>query len=499
MKKVHKWASLIISIFLMLTSASGIIMNHRGLFSTLDVSRRLLHEDYRYYNWNLAAVKGFVNLPSGEKLLYGNIGIWKTDSAFKSFEDFNSGFKSGIDRRKTFTLLRSGSGRLFAGTLFGLYRFDEGGGSWKNIPLPEGEARVVKIIEQGEKIVVLTRSYLYELDGDSLTRLTIPAPRGYAGKVGLFRTLWVIHSGEIYGPAGRLIVDLGGITLLFLSLSGLCITFLPLAARLIPQIKSGALPGIKRLTTHWHGRIGFYGFVILILVVLTGSFLRPPLLLLIANSFVNPIPFTKLAGSNVWEDRLRDIAYDKPSGEFIISTGDGFIHFRPGDENAGAFRIEPPVSIMGITVFEPLPDGNYLVGSFNGLYLWNPRTGMVANALVGLPSGGESAGNPLDVPAVTGAILQEGHLQAVFDYNSGWIPLNETSPHPEMPESIRSLPFSLWNLSQEIHTGRILSPVIGSLYILYVPLMGLATLLVIITGIWIWLRRKDLQKIVNCP
>lgn len=492
LRKFHKWLSLAISLFLMLFVVSGIIMNHRGLFSACSVSRNLLPENYRYENWNLAAVKGFVHLPSGEKLVYGNIGIWKTDSTFKSFADMNNGFKKGVDQRKTFTLLLSKSGDLYSGTLFGLYIFDTADNTWTNIPLPEGEARVVKILEQEGTILILTRSFLYELHGKNLIRLNIPAPQGYDGRVRLFRTLWVIHSGEVFGPVGRLIVDLVGSALLFLILSGLYFTFLSYATGKLPGEKCRKLFSINRTSIKWHSWIGFYGFIVFIVLVLTGSFLRPPLLIPIAKAYVNPIPHTRLAGHNAWDDKLRDIVYDKISSSFIISTSDGFFHFRPGDVHAEAFRIEPPVSIMGITVFEPLPDSSYLVGSFNGIFRWNPHKGLIAYALDGQSPAQGSLGNPFGEIAVTGAMISDGRLQAVIDYNTGWIPLEKGASSPEMPAVIKYQPFSLWNLSQEVHTGRIFSPIVGGLYILYVPLMGIATMLVLITGVWIWLtmRRK---------
>ncbi len=497
LRKCHKWTSLAISLFLMLFVASGIIMNHRGLFSAFDFSRKLLPENYIYRNWNLAAVKGFVHLPSGEKLIYGNIGIWKTDRAFKTFEDMNRGFKKGIDRRKTFTLLRSKSGELYAGTLFGLYRFDEIGNSWKNIPLPEGEARVVKILEIKGKMLILTRSFFYELNGMNLTRLSIPAPQEYDRKVSLFRTLWVIHHGELFGLMGRLIVDLAGMTLLFLTLSGLYFTLLPLAARKLSREKCGKLFLINKTSIKWHSWAGFYGFIVLMIVVVTGSFLRPPLLIPIAKAYVSPIPLTKLAAQNAWDDKLRDIVYDKLSESFIISTGEGFFHFRYGDTQAVAFRVQPPVSIMGITVFEHLPDSSYLVGSFNGIFHWNPRKSSVTYALAGQLPAQVSRDNPYDTLAVTGAMVSNGQLQAIFDYNKGWISLEKRVAHPEMPAVIKSQPISLWNISQEIHTGRIFSPLAGDFYILYVPLMGMATLLVLITGMWLSLKMRRKKQCID--
>jgi uncharacterized iron-regulated membrane protein len=60
-------------------------------------------------------------------------------------------------------------------------------------------------------------------------------------------------------------------------------------------------------------------------------------------------------------------------------------------------------------------------------------------------------------------------------------------------EVIRKSPISLWNTSQEIHTGRIWEFLLGPFYILIVPLTGLASVLILVTGFFAWwipYRRK---------
>lgn len=51
----------------------------------------------------------------------------------------------------------------------------------------------------------------------------------------------------------------------------------------------------------------------------------------------------------------------------------------------------------------------------------------------------------------------------------------------------------LWNVAQEIHTGRIYQSIIDPFYILIVPLVGLLSILVFITGYIRW--RKIFRKI----
>jgi uncharacterized iron-regulated membrane protein len=64
-----------------------------------------------------------------------------------------------------------------------------------------------------------------------------------------------------------------------------------------------------------------------------------------------------------------------------------------------------------------------------------------------------------------------------------------------MPAEVnQKSPISLWNTSQEIHTGRIWEFLLGPFYILIVPLTGLASVLILVTGFFAWwipYRRKQ--------
>ena len=77
----------------------------------------------------------------------------------------------------------------------------------------------------------MTRSNLFMASGVSgyhnFHEIHVPIGEDNDGKVGLFKTLWVIHSGEIWGLAGKLIVDVVGIVFILLCLTGLICFFVP--------------------------------------------------------------------------------------------------------------------------------------------------------------------------------------------------------------------------------------------------------------------------------
>lgn len=498
-RKYHKWPGLIFALFILLFSVSGIVLNHRDLFSSIDVNRKWLPSNYRYANWNLAAVKSAVSLPDDSLLIFGNIGVWKTDSNFTRFRDFNKGFPIGIDNRKIYSLLSTRNHRLLAGTLFGLYEYSDG---WRKINLPVDEERIVKVLEKNDSLIVMTRSYILNANiNDNVfkfSKIKVPAGIDSNDKVGLFRTLWVIHSGEIYGIVGKLLVDLVGLLFILITLSGIFYWFAP---HLIKRVKESSKTGMRkvnRFSLKWHNRLGSWAIIILLLTTMTGVFLRPPLLIPIAYTEITKIKYSKLDDPNPWADKFRDLLYDEEIKRYIVVTSDGIYY---SDNDFGSvlqkYAEQPPVSIMGINGFEKLSKGEYLVGSFYGLFRWVPEKGIIQDNVTKLafdPSSLE--GSPFGAVAVAGFIGKGEGRRFVFDYSGGAIPLGKSGKFPAMSDDIiKKSPISLWNLALEIHTGRIWEFLIGPFYILIVPLTGLTSVLILITGFFAWyIPYRRMQK-----
>ncbi len=456
--------------------------------------------NYHYKNWNLASVKGFLPINDHELLTFGNTGIWKTNRKFSSFEDFNQGFPKGIDNRKIFTMALTENNRLFAGTLFGLFERDFANDRWNKVNLPEDNPRIVKVLEKDGNLLVMSRSELWQLPlhtqgNEALQQIEIPPTDDHKGKAGMFRTFWVIHSGEIFGLTGKLIVDLVGLAVIFMTITGYFYFFLPKFSKKIRETLRKRLQKLNRKTINWHTLIGVWGFPILLVTVTTGMFLRPPLLIPIANKEMSAIPGTILATENVWHDKLRDIIYDSVSEQYLISTSEGFISLdlRNNEPVSKKIIYQPPVSVMGINAFEPLGDGDYLVASFSGIYRWNPTTGQSFDFITGLPANASEGGRPFGSVAVAGVYMEGKTPVALLDYGAGWVNLTP-GIKPAMPEVIASQPISWWNLALEIHTGRIFEFFTGDFYILYVPLMGITTLVILVTGLLMYLKSLKRKK-----
>ena len=512
-RKWHKWPSIFLSLFILLFCVSGIILNHRNLFSSVDVNRFWLPSDYHYKNWNLAAVKSSLKVGNDSILIYGNLGVWLSDSAFTRFRDFNKGFPQGIDNRKIFSMLKTSDGDWYAGTLMGLYCFSKQGGAWKKINLPVSEERINRILEVDGALYVQTRSHF--LRGTcsksviSFGEVVVPPAENEDGRVGLFRTLWVIHSGEIYGTTGKLFIDFIGLVFIFLTLTGLVHWLVPgILKRIGSEIRRHRVKMLNRWSLRWHNITGSWLIVILLMTTITGMFLRPPLLIAIASSKVSKIPYSLLDNKNPWFDKFRDVIYDTRTERFLFSTPDG-IYYSDKQLNSKlkTFLVQPPVSVMGITYFDTIGPGAYLVGSFSGLFRWDPGSGTVQDYLTGqpwMPKSGRDA--VIGTVAVTGCIPVGSDQMLIFDFAKGAITavqnqktMNESHPvkFPDMPAEVQEAsPMSLWNVALEFHTCRIWNALIGEFYILLIPLLGLGILFVLVTGFFSWyLGRKVKKKI----
>ncbi len=492
LRKYHKWPGIAITLFVILFTVSGIFMNHRSLISSIDMNRSLLPSGYSYQNWNKGAVKSACLLGSDSALVYGNIGIWLSTDQFKTFQDWNAGFPKGIDNRKISKILKTPDGKLFAGTYFGLYTYSGQQQKWQKVQLPVPEERITDLMMKKDELLVQTRSFLLKTnDENSFQTIILPAPVGYNGKASLFKTLWLLHSGEIWGSVGKLVVDLFGLAILIISLTGLMHFIFPkwLKRRKTKQKENTKLVTVRNANLRWHNQLGWIFIPFLIFVTITGMFLRPPLLIAIASSVVSPIPGTVLSSSNPWYDKLRRILYDEQQQIFLFSTSEG-IYFTDENFQEPMQRLmnEPPVSIMGCNVLEKKSESTYLVGSFNGLFLWNPLSGKVTDYLSGSPySAPEVAGPPVSKDMIDGWFAGPAGKEFYFDYNRGVLPIRNKAQFGKMSaEIISNSPISLWNLSLEVHTGRIFESLIGLFYILYVPFAGICILIVLISGFLIW-------------
>jgi len=501
-KKLHRWPGLILSFVLLYYGITGVIMNHRELLSGGDVSRTFLPDEYNYKNWNNGALKGNLIITNDSILVYGNIGVWVTDSTFKTYRSFNTGLPKGTDNRKIYVLHRTLNGDLYAATLFGLYGFDHQTLKWEKFDLDVKIKRFVGVASTGDTVFAINRSYLFKGKSEGVhtrfKKIELQKPPGYVNDVGLFETIWQIHSGEIMGISGQLFVDFLGIITIFLSVTGIFYFFFPLSIkkRKIEHKSAKQLIQISKWSLKWHNKAGAWFFAFLIVLFFTGMFLRPPLLIPIAYSRVSPIKYSRLDQSNPWYDKLRAIYYDHNKELFLLSTSDGMYYFKDNSYKPNPFLVQPPVSVMGINVLERYDDQSYLIGSFSGLFLWDPSMAEIVNFPNGTVYQEQSGGRPIGDFKVTGIIHDTQKNLYMVDYDLGVVPLYQHNEFPAMPANLLSeSKISLWSLSLEFHTGRMFHFLMGDFYILLVPLSGLFGVMVVLSGYLLWRKKYRVKSI----
>ncbi len=488
-RKLHKWPGIIIAFFAILFAASGIIMNHRQLFSAVDISRDLLPHNYRYQSWNLASVRGSFPIDNDSVLIFGNIGIWKIPGNLESFTDFNQGFPKGIDNRKIYSITQVNN-TYYAGTHFGLYKRKTKWAEWQKVDLPVKQNRISDVTLKEDTLLILTRHYLLKThDENTFEIVQLPEPVGYERKTGLFNTLWELHSGELFGLPGKLIVDLLGLITILLSITGLLHFFFPKIIKRQIKKKKPLKSWVKATKTnlHWHNVTGYIFIAFLIINTLAGIHLRPPLLIPIANKKVGIIPGTHLDNPNPWFDKLRRVEWDENLRHYIFSTSEGFYVADETFKNLLQPIIpQPPVSIMGLNILKPMGNLKYLTGSFNGMFLWDLKTGRIYDFFTSKPYiASQGIASPISRHMAAGFVEVGDHIWW-FDYNKGVLPISGMA-FPEMPKQIlKESPMSLWNFSLEVHTGRIFEHLTGIFYILYVPIAGLCLIMVLVSGFFIW-------------
>lgn len=463
----HKWAGVIFALFMVIFCISGVILNHREAFAGINVNRSWLSESYEIRNYNNGIVKGTVPMDSTHLLVYGCNGMWLTDREFKNFIGFNYGLPEGADNRNIKNAVMDCNGNIWCAATYGIYKFN--GHSWIKQPLDGNNDRIADIAlgPDSTSVVALTRSAAYVLTPESsvsFVRKEIQPIPGREVKYSLFKTIWQIHSGELFGLTGRIIVDIIAIIIAFLCLTGIIIFICPYIIRHNHNKRIGR---IMKWNFQWHDRFGYYPLIFTLLIAVSGMCLRPPLMIPFVIFKTAPLPGSAMDSDNQWHDSLRAIRWDNNKQRWLISTTEGFAYVDQEFDTAPELLSRqqcPPVSPMGVTVMHnDRADDSWLVGSFSGLYYWNSSTGK---------------SQPVKPQAMVSGYSTDinGADDVVFDYSEG------ASVSVPSSDIVENSPMSLWNFALELHVGRCYTPFLGPLSSLFVFIFGLALTLILISG-----------------
>lgn len=428
----HRWSGIVSAFVLLMFSLSGVVLNHRDWFDSVEVSRKVLPPWYEFKDWNGGLLRGTIAY-GDSVLIFGGNGVWLADKTGSGIKDFNNGFPSGTDNRQVRSVVAAKEG-FYAATPTAVYRLDKG--IWKRMPL-NNDDRLSDLTAKGDTLIAVGRSHLYVYAGGSFNKITLKSSPDNDGKVTLFRTVWMLHNGELFGIPGRIIVDMVALVLIVLSLTGLTLW-------LLPKDRKHKRPHAIKADFFLHNKVGKATILLTLLIVITGWCLRPPVMIPLALNKTRPIPATTLDNDNPWHDKLRMLRYDNKAKDWLLSTSDGFYTLTSLNSTPRELKDTPPVSVMGANVLECDSDDSWLCGSFSGMYRWNRNHNHVTDYFTGQAAKTEP-GPPFGKFAVSG---YSKDFNAVVEYYAG------TRSIPQ-PEGLKNLPMSLWNVALEAHSGRL--------------------------------------------
>ena len=199
-------------------------------------------------------------------------------------------------------------------------------------------------------------------------------------------------------------------------------------------------------------------------VTITGWFLRPPAMIAIVKGRVPALPLSVQSCDNPWNDQLRAVRYDFAKKDWLIYTSNGFYVLQDLFSTPRPVNGTPKVSFMGLSSFYQVKTGQWLIGSFNGLYLWNRDAQEGAPRVL-----------TIDKDITMAGFSNDFKDPILIDYYKG-------TTYPKMPAQFKDLPMSLHMAALETHTGRIYTFIKDGSNVFYIAIIGLAIAWCLWTG-----------------
>ncbi|NME66907.1 PepSY domain-containing protein [Flammeovirga aprica] len=486
----HKYIGLFLSIILVWMSVSGILLNHPDLIATFSIPKAYFPDEYIPENWNRGGIQDIVYVGQDTIIIGGKQGVWKSNDSGKSFQSLmHNGFPEAIYYQKVndlyYDTLQS---EIYVATFGGIYKLDLSNNQWTAITTPnQYPEKFVKVINVKGQLYAVSQSHIYSIQANQLE--VYPIFKKEHNEVDMIQFTFALHSGWLWGTPGRLFYDFLSLILIFLSLTSLYITFFKKKKATHSISKK-----IKQFIITYHTKIGVWTFLFLLIIGGTGMFMRPPLIVALYNGKVPSSIIPDRFLENEWYHTIRNALYDPQTDRIILDTTEGI--FAGKSDGESAFEKQDwkvNIFVMGATVFEPLGDKHFLVGSFYGLYDYKEGENFSTDALthekVPFYQRIQKPGDFMTVAAFTSP-KGEKYISA---YSQGLLaitpPQEDTFYHfPKVIQEEYKLP--LWNYMFELHNGRLFQFIFDKYSILLIPVLGLLFNILLVTGLYEYLYRK---------
>lgn len=530
-KEIHLYSSLFLSLFILWMSASGILLNHPGLISTLSLPLKVMPASYGFNKWNRYAFRDavFINhLDAGDQadnhfndvntiknagtslnkkeliFVCGKQGVWKSSNNGLSFQSANQGFPESAWLKDTLCLLSDKQENLlYAGTRQGLWVYDFTTDHWRKIEKLDGN-KIVSLIQNKRKIYAFTPSHCFVKDistADTFQKMVLRSGENRPATMSMTHFMLSLHDGSLLGLPGKLLADFMAAVMILLTLSGF---YLWIVLKNKKQFK-----GKKRVfklflfCRRYHLKLGIWCAAFLIIIILAGTIIKPPFRQLIYKQIGSKISIPGMQADNPFKNQITRAVFLPDKNQVLLSTKQGF-YIAHASLIRAFTKIKIPVKVsgMGVTVLKALPDNHLLVGSFAGCFLVDLDkmstknifdTSMVDNSIT--DKGQISTANPM----VSGILMKEDKLIGLVDYRRGFQAIDNAGKSGvffgDMPEDLlNESSISLWHGLFELHNARIFQTLFKQKTWLIIPVCGIMSLIIILSGCFNWFYIKSYRQ-----
>ncbi|PIE89682.1 MAG: hypothetical protein CR997_10180 [Acidobacteria bacterium] len=497
-KWLHKYIGLLLIVFLIWMSISGILLNHPRWIASCSLPVSLIPTPYHIHNWSQGSLRDAVFDEAEGRIYFAGIrGIWKSDDQGRSFHPFTNGLSPDLFYQKTSDLhLDRASGVLLAATDGGLFMKPRFAESWQKIALNEADhAKVVRIQPIPDGFLVATNSQFFQSQQPEGPYEECVLSRPESG-VGMIKLFFDLHDGKIWGLIGRLFFDLMALLIIFLSVSAFFIWFFPKLRKKWAAHLKKKLRKIYRFCFVYHLKWGFWFAIPILIIGVTGLFMRPPMLILLANRSLPRAFYPGPLPSNPWHHKIQNILYLEDAKQLLVEADGLWMGSLEKSEPFRQLDWDAPVFVMGTTVLEQTSADSFLMGSFSGLFDYTPETGQITDCMTALPAENISKMRIRGLRITgyfktpDGEAFASTHRKGLLAVGQGETAVNRY-PVPKLLGEQGRVP--LWDFLFELHNGRIFSKWLGIWSKLVVPLGALLFVILSFTGIYDWCMLKIIK------
>ncbi|MGL1956034.1 MAG: PepSY domain-containing protein [Colwellia sp.] len=487
--KLHKVLSLFFIPVLLFIAVSGIGLNHPSIIKNLSLPISSLPENYHFKQWNRGLIQTIVEDEKGGKYAAGKNGLGYFING--TYQQIDNPLATNNWQNFIYSLYYDEENeQLFIGSRDGLFRYQILTQRW-HYYLETSEQRIVSIVKsnQAKAIIVIANHQIFTIDlADSnntkkaITTLDISLAES-SQATPLFRFIFALHSGEILGLAGVLLMDLTALSLIYFCLSGVYYWLFPKVVRRKLLNKKRQIKGARvfRWLARHHNNWELVLAPLLIISALTAVVMRPPGLLLIVSSNSPVVLYPNHASEKIPYKITKAVFIEN---KLLLLTNDGIFSGQLKDKTFEQIQFSVPVHGMGATIFKQQADGHILVGSFSGLFSWDNKTDQYKK--IALPD---------NIAGLLPVAAYQGKTELiVFDFFKG-ILFDKSSQFSLMPNSINNTAeIALWNFFFELHNLRIFEHYIGAFYLLLLLVLALSLLIITITGVILHCRKAKKKR-----